>query len=443
MQDGIAQDNSGLSYDAAAADGRRVVILPTTLSHRIFVLVSCAFIFFEILFLWLYSDHTWLSVDLPFLTIPAVAVALAASHLFLSLSESSPICRIFSAIGRGQPLLVYRRWIILEPQAPVPALTFGARRIVCPIVDQLHLTFFGNLVFKSRLVCGGSSSALDNQPILCHWWRTDSNPADVLLTLPFNVAAPVHQRRLVEYVQTHNPKCVFNERLKKKLFAKEIKGATALSNFLSILFFFFLFDVGYATFLYLTILKEYYLCQRQTQAQTPDMKLAQEHYAAAENLRCHPLPVSLAAGKLMNTIGTRGGVASMRADALIAMNKQKEAIAVLKEALLFNAKNCRLNLKLARLLCDQGRPEEALQQIRIAIDQNRDALVPRMYNVALSRTLQGDNAAEHLLTLAKSDFDERLFGEKPYWPPDIAPFFPDVWQRDDVVFVFEHLTENH
>ncbi len=69
-----------------------------------------------------------------------------------------------------------------------------------------------------------------------------------------------------------------------------------------------------------------------------------------------------------------------------------------------------------------------------------DALLPKVYLMALSShnaQLPGTVRETYLQSL--SDLDEHVFGSEPVWPPGGEGFVHDVWYRDDLCFVFDHL----
>jgi tetratricopeptide (TPR) repeat protein len=407
----------------------------TTLAHQSFVAISSAFVLFEVLFLVLYGDKDWFSVDLLPWGVPAALVALALAHLILVWLESPRGCRFFAAVLNGLPPVVYRQWILANEQGFQNSIRFGNKRAVWKAVDSAELTFFGNLLLRSRYITGSEKLKKEGRR------QVDQNPAFLLFKVPFGVAAKSDQQEFVRMLRLGNPHCQLNARLQKQIAKDDPGGTSMVLLIVSVFFLAFFMDVGYATFNYLEILKHYYLAEVYCCQKPRDIKKAAEHFERADSLFNHPSQFSWVTRKLIETKNTKAGIMELRADALWRMDRRNQAIESLRRAGDLSGKKFRTDLKLARMLTDMGKEKEALGILAEAVEKNRDALVPRAYTIALLETKKNSNpkAAQRYLDIAMQEFDDQVFGDDPNWPPSVSPFLADVWHREDVLFVFERM----
>ncbi len=409
----------------------------TALHYQVFVLISFAFIIFEIFFLALYSDKFWFKVDLSPWGIPAALLAAAFAHFLLSWQESERGCKFFALFWRGLPPVIYRLWFLTNEKSSEKGLRLGLRRVVWRAIDQVELTFFGNLLIETRSISGPARIVeKGGGPI-------DLNPPLVILKAPFGVVSRACQQELIRCLEKENANCQLNSRLRKQLKKNELKGTELIMLIVSGFFLLFYLDVGFSTFNFLEILKHYYLAEDA--AMRANLPEAQAHFERADSLFHNPCAVSWVTHKLFESNTTKSGILQVRAETLWRMNKRQEALSDLEEARVLNPKNFRLDLDLARKLTDTAKEKEALQVIDDAISHKSDALVPRSYKIALlkgkvdARTSAYSSAALEFLHESMRDFDDKVFGEPPNWPPNVSPFLPDVWHKEDVQFVFERL----
>jgi tetratricopeptide (TPR) repeat protein len=407
----------------------------TTLAHQSFVAISSAFALFEVLFLVLFSDKDWFAVDLLPWGIPAALVALALAHFILVWLESARGCRFFAPILNGLPPVVYRKWILANEQGFQNSLRFGNKRAVWKAIDSAELTFLGNLLLRSRFVTGSEMLMQKGSR------QVDQNPAFLLFKVPFGVAAKSDQQEFVRLLHSENPHCQLNSRLQKQIAKDDPKGSSVVLLIVSAFFLLFFMDVGYATFNYLEILKHYYLAELNCCQEPRDIKSAAQHFDRADLLFNHPAQFSWVTRKLIETKNTKAGIMELRADALWRMDRREQAIESLQQAGELSGKKFRIDLKLARMLTDMGKEKQALLVLGEAVEKNRDALVPRAYTIALLETKKNSNpkAARRYLDIAMQEFDDRVFGDEPNWPPSVSPFLADVWHREDVLFVFDRM----
>jgi tetratricopeptide (TPR) repeat protein len=420
----------------------------TNLSHQLFVLISFAFVIFEILFLILYSSNFWFSINLLPWGIPAALLSLALAHFALIWVESRFGCEFFRPFYKGEPPVSYRKWIFVSADDEEAALAqdvsnyvstgffrYGTKQVLWQAVDQLDLTFWGNLLVKTRSISGPSQIEHKGKETI------DANPPYLVGRIPLGVASLTDQKEFIAALQEQNPYCGLNARLLKQIEKKDVPGTKAVLLCVTIFFVFFFLDVGFATFSYLEILKHFYLAEQS--ARGGNQTDAAKEFATAEHFFREPFVLSWVSRKLIQSDGTKSSIMQMRADTLWQMNKRAEALASMQEALKLSPKNFRVDLKYARMLADAGQEKEALDAITSAVSKNREALVPRLYNVAMLDTKSKPSLAmaSKYLDLSLQEFDENVFGPEPNWPPDVSPFLSDVWHRDDVTFVFDRLVK--
>lgn len=463
----------------------------TTPAHRGFTLAGTGFVFFEILFLVLYSDRSWFPIDLTPWGIPAALLMAGLAHFFLWATESPAGCRYFGLLWKGSPPIVYWRWITLEeprgasgadpfldtpsetkeetagsgetakpadsageavaeevatPPVPTPftgepALIFGTRRVLISAIDELALTFWGNLHIRSYSLTGRREK--NGKP----------EPPQLVFKIPFSVVDQPKQRLLIDTIKRYRPNVQTNKRLQKKLDADELPAASSIQMFGAAFLFWVLMDVGHSTFSYLEMLKGYHLAQfiirhpadleltgRTTPLNETEAKEeAKKYFDRAEDLRTHPLPWSWVTNTLLSKGGVAAGAQEARSEALWYLGDKEESIKAVEAALKFTPKSFRYNLRMARLFYDLGRLPEARSQIRQAIDSHRDSLLPRLYMVALLEELKNQPKARKFYDIYVEELDYEVFGTEPHWPPGGNTFVHDVWYREDMKFVLDKL----
>jgi len=390
--------------------------VPTTGTHRWFTLIGVSFLVYEAFFLLFYGDSFWFPYEITWWGIPTILLAFAVGHFLLIFVESPAGCHFFSPIWKGRPAIVYRKWVALDESG----LTFGSRRVVWEAVDQLALTFFGNLQVWSRSVCGPQS----RQP-------------DLVLKVPFGIVKPAYQRKLVEQATARRPGLAINNRLEKRLASRELKGTELVQSLGVVFLLLVLIDLGNSTFSFLEMSKEYYLAQ--TEAKQGDMKIAQEHFQRAEQIYNHPFPVSWVNTKLLRQGTVAAGVHRSRSEALWELGRRQEAIVEVRKALECTPDAFRFNLRLARLLEETGNKKEAMQQMRLAVDNHASSLLPRLYVLAELLAEDQPQAAARLYQLYMDELKDRVFGEEPWWPPGGNRYLPEVLYSDDARFIFDRL----
>ncbi len=395
--------------------------LLTSFSHAGFVLIGTAFLLFEILFVTLLANSFWFPLNLVPLGVPVIVLITAATHFVLRASEEEPLVRALSFIWKGRPPVLYRRWLKLDENG----FTFGVKRIRWTVIESAELSFFGNLVFKSRALCG--------EPCLIN--GKDHNPAEVILKLPFSAAGLNEQKRFFEALKANRPAVQLNSRLLKQIEQPKLKGIALVQAATVAFLFAALVDAGYSTFVYLETLKGYYQCLLDGR----DRKsTALSNFERAEDLRLHPFPISWVSRKLTSFGGVSEVLQQARSEALWSLGKREESVAVAKEIAESSPKAFRSHLRLARLYCLLGKQDCAQDELKTAIEKRDEALLPRVYLISLLLERGRNHDALEAFEKYSSKLDEEVFGERPVWPPGGERFVTDVWYRDDLDFVFNN-----
>lgn len=390
--------------------------LRPTPGHSWFTLIGMSFLCFEIIFLCFYGSDFWFGWNVSWLGLPIILVALGVTHLFLSWNETSGGCVFFSPIKKGSPLFVYRRWVSIDDEA----MQFGNRRIKWPAIDETALTIFGNLMVRSRSLCGPVP------PI-----------ADLILKFPFAVAPAQAQQEFMQTLQRKHPDVVMNARLKKRLTAKDVRGTALVQSFGSVFMLLILLDVGQATFGFLEMQKDYYLSQTEVRDGHP--KEAQGLFDTAEYQRTHALPFSWVNNKLLSQGVVASGVYENRADALWRLGRKEEAIESLKKSVEFAPDHYRVHLHLARFLTESGKDKEARAAISEALKNHYDSFLPRLYMLA-NLIARGDTQRAMLFyDVYLQDMQDVLFGEEPMWPPGGNRFAHEMFFQDDLRYIFDRV----
>jgi len=388
------------------------------MGHRLFAGIGIGFVIFEMFFLTFYGSDFWFDYDISLWGLGFVVIALTIAHILLTWLETPAGCRFVEPIWKGRPPVVYGRWITLDESG----ITFGNRHVVWNAVDGVALTIWGNVLVRSRAVCGPSAL----QP-------------DLVLKFPLGVAPADCQTAFIDSVKAMRPDCPINQRLLKRLTGRNatVKGTAIVQSLGGIFMLVILFDVGNSTFTFLQMMKEYYLAQ--TSARDGESARAVEHFKSAEAIFDHPLPVSWVTNKFLSKGVVGAGVHQARSEALWRMGRKEEAIEAARKPVEFAPDHFRFNLRLARLLAESGHLKEARQQIRLAIDNHDDTLLPRLYMIAMLKTGDHPPEALKLYGLYIQQLIDIVFGDEPLWPPGGNRYCHELIYLDDATFVFDRL----
>lgn len=401
--------------------------IPTAWGYRGFVLVSAAFIIFELIFVSLYSTTSWFSTDIRYLGIPVVLVLLPVAHQVLLSFERKPLLWAASPVRNGLPFILYWNWLTLGESA----LFVGLRKVAYSSIDELKLTIWGNLHIRTRSIRQGSEVFAADAAAQA------AEPTDLIFKLPLGVVSPQFQRQLVETIKQTNPDLVTNQRLVKKLAQQDISASQMIGVMGAAIMFMVLLDLGQSSYTYLDVLKNYY--NADLSARKNETAESQKYFDQAEKLMREALPMSWIKTKFFEEGNGASGVKIARAEALWHMGKHQEAIEAGREALKLSPKAFRINLRLARWLNATNAPADARKEIEQAMDIKKDSFLPRGYMVALEDERSGSAQAQKRYETYLKELDEELFGEEPVWPPGGERFLHDIWYREDLTFVFDRL----
>lgn len=408
---------SGSAAESSASQAKhlsgQLYALP---SHSGFTLIGCSFFLFEVVFLTLYGNDFWFSCDISHLGVAVLVLILLSTHFLLIWVESPWGCEFFSPIKRGLPLLVYRKWLKLGDAG----FSFGQRHVLWAAIDELELTIFGNLLLKSKSICG------DNSP-----------GPDLLFKIPFSCVGTSEQKAFIDLVKQHRSGAVLNKRLQKCLSVVQVKAIVYVQLLGVVFMSMVLLDVAQSTFGFLQMTKEYYLAQ--VFARDKNFAAAVQHLEQADWLRQHPwFPYSWVNNKLLKQGTVAAGVAEARSEALWHLQRRPEAIEEARQACKLNGAGFRLHLRLARLLAATGQEKEARLQVRQAIVRHPGSLLPRLYMVALLSGMSHQQA-EKFYDYYLDELRDQVFGDEPWWPPGGNRFLSEMFFQEDAAFVFDRL----
>lgn len=409
----------------------RPVALKTSASHRVLALVSAAFLCFEFAFLICYFDRSWFSLDLRPYGLPAVIIAGFVGHLFLNFFESGFACRFFSFIFKGRPPVVYRNWLQLNEEG----LVFGRRFLRYEAIDELELSFMGNLVIKSRLVCGKAAPEPDK-----------------LLKLPFAVADQNTQLFLLSELRRRRSELILNARLLKieeperalpvKIGSPVLRAILAQGPQLTqmataAIMALLLLDIGWSSCYYLELLKNYFLAQTDMLDGNPQS--SERHFERAEQLRLQPLPISWVSAKFLKSSTVAAGIWEERSRALWLQGKHASAIEDGQKAIDEAPTNLRRRLYQSRLLVAEQRPAAARQQLEKILDDHKHSLMPRLYNLAIVKETSKNDPAK-ISPEYRAQLDacyEEVYAGEPHWPPGGNTFFTELFYSEDTRFLLD------
>jgi len=425
-----AQSSDRLPHGESATGSMLNRPLPTAWGYRGFVLVSAAFILFELIFVSLYSTTSWFSTDIRYLGIPVVVVLLPAAHQILRSFDRTPLLWAASPLRNGLPLIFYWTWLTLGESA----LTVGLRKVAYTSIDELKLTFWGNLHIRTRaLRAGRNAAAKESQQSA----SDECGPTDLIFKVPLALVSPQFQWLMVETVRQANPSVITNKRLMKKLAQQDISATQMIGVMGAAFLLVVLLDLGQASYTYLDVLKNYY--NADLSARKGQKAESEKYFEQGDKIFREALPMSWIRTKFFDEGNGASGVKIARADALWRMGRQKEAIEGCREALTLSPRAFRINLRLARMLNATNAPQDARKEIEQAMEIKKDSFLPRGYMVALEAERTGSAEAQKRYETYLKELDDELFGEEPVWPPGGERFLHDIWYREDLTFVFDRL----
>lgn len=425
---------------ASLSDGQSGVVLKTlntNLSHQVYTTVGIAWPVFGFVFIVLLCSTFWFNLE-PLYIFPLLCIcALALGNLFARILASDLTTRSVRFVKRGQPLILFKRFIDLELRASDQALlafTLGRRRILMSSVDELYLTLLGTLEIRSYAVSGTPDKKHD---------------IDVVLRLPISVLDLSGQKHLVSLFQMSKPGLTVNKRLTDRLNSPVVKGQMALQLVGAAVITFALFDVGYATSAWITMLRCHYGAQLILRdKQNPDAQAflainakddkarAQLLYDQSENIRLHPFALSWAYKALFSNKNSQAQLCSMRAETLYRLGRLDQSIALMEEACKASPTGFKYQIGLARYLTIKGDKKRADAVLGEVLEKHKDVLLPRVYKLSL---IDGNDLRAKQYAKDMAQLDEEVFGPEPAWPPGGEKPIMEMWRRDDLEFLAKYL----
>ena len=447
----ITPPQSAEATPAAPAFSRQVqpAIWKTSLGHRLFTLAGFSFLLFEVVFLNFYFDSSWFAVDLSQWGIPTILILVVLAHFLLKGLQSDWACRRGSWIWKGKPPISYDKWLSVNESG----ITYGIKHVRWHAIDELELSWMGNLIVRSRAICGDAAQN-----------------SDIAVKIPYAAGEQARKNELIEIMRQGKPGVALNKRLEKSINSPIVKGQVILQLVSSAIMLVVLLDVGFSSFYYLELLKNYYLAGLSAMAangdiyqvqvdeksraemnplvtaalarsKTENLKIAQERFDRAEYMTLHPFPASWVSSKFLHASNVAAGIHQERSHVLWLLGKREEAITEAYKALEEQKKNLRMQLRLVRLLDESGKHQEAFAELTKTIENHDHSLLPQLYGLALNRE---KFSATEFHSSYRQMLDEcyaNTFGIEPWWPPGGDRFFTELFYSRDVRFVFDRLLD--
>jgi tetratricopeptide (TPR) repeat protein len=405
----------GPGSTAVPADGA-VKNYPTTFAHRFVTVIGFAFLAFEVGFLFLYAGDFWFSQDIFGWGIPAVCLTMVLCHFLLTFAESPYAISRLSFIWKGRPPIVYRKWLSVSPED----FAFGLRHVLFAAVDELELSFMGNLIVKSWAVCGKLAPS-----------------ADIVVKIPYSPVSLETANKFLQTVRTMQPQVLLNKRLTEQGFIAKIKGAQWVRLLGPVFLFLVLLDVGDTSFDYLQVIKGYY--RAQTQALAGQLGEARASFARAEKESLVKLPVSYVRPKFFEHGVIAAGLFQARSQALWDMGDKQEALNSAVKAVSCQPTSIRQDLYCARLLAAMGKESQSRSYINRALDAHEDSFLPRLYMLASFLDAGSKDKARQFAQISIDDLNEQVYVGEPMWPPGGDHFLNDLFYVDDIKFLLGRL----
>lgn len=389
--------------------------VPTSIPHRAFALIGTSFICFEIYFLIFYANNFWFSWDISWLGIPVMLLAIGTAHLMLLFLQSKAGCRAFRWIFKGRPPMIYTRWITFSEDG----FWYGLRHVRFSVVDELILTFFGNLLVRTRAIGG---SELDE--------------ADLILKLPFTAASQSSQNHLIERTKAVRSDVVLGKLLLKALNNQVLKGQGFVQGFGAAVMIFLLVDLGQSSFYFLRVQKHYH--QARVAAVEGNRAEAQKELADGDKLFSNPIPFSYLTNRLFTVKQSASGIHKVKAATLWQLGKTDDAIAEMKKALDADPEDFRTYLMISRMLADQGKTAEALENAKTAGEKHKYSLLTNLYELSIVHSERPEDTMK-VYAEVSDRFNEEGFGEEPRWPPGGHSQLHDGFFSEDIYFILDKL----
>ncbi len=386
-------------------------VIRTSFFHQSFTLIARASLTFAIFLIILLSTSFWFKLNASYLGALAIIASLVLTHFLLVFVECNVIARLFSPLRKGQPVVVYRRWLQIEDNT----IVFGVYRLLWSAIDCVSLSHFGNLIFSSSALCGPPLTSK-------------------VLKVPFSAIDLQAQKHFLALLKAKCPQAKIGSSLAAVADRPILKSTSYIYIFTLLVFLWILFDVGYSTFHYVEILKHYYLADQA--ALGGDLNQGHSEYEAAEQLRMHAPRFSIVSGQLFSKGQSLAIVQEARSRALWALGEKENALFAQYEAANLMPKSYKVVLGEARLCLDLGKTEQAKKVIEGLIDKHKHALLPRLYLASLLWRNNKIDEAKSSLKEYLAMLDQEYFSPPPVWPSSGEEVLHELFYRDDLKFLF-------
>jgi hypothetical protein len=405
------------------------MLIRTSRFHKSFTLLGRSTVTFAIILIIFYSTSFWFPYNAADLGVIVILFSLILTYCLLRGAESNLFCRLCSPLLKGKPPIIFTRWLEVEENR----FKFGLYKLLFSAIDNVSLSHFGNLIFKSEALSG---------PIK----KGDINPAGTVLKLPFSAIDLKTQQEFVALLKEKCPQATLGTSLTAIQNKPILKSTTYIHILSSFIFFLILLDIGQSTFGYLELLKRYYLSEKASLEKSSD--IAQKEFQSAERLRTHPPQFSFVAPKLLHSTSTAAGLQESRSKALWGIGKKDEAIIAQAYAAKLAPKSYKINLRLARLFAGLGQIENAKKTIDALAEKHKHGLLPKLYFAKLF--LKENDKPKAVLTLqchydylmngmANHNGESAYFSTPPVWPPGGEEVLHELFYRDDIEFLLRDL----
>lgn len=411
----------------------QAMLIRTSRFHKSFTLLGRSTVTFAIILIIFYSTSFWFPYNAADLGFIVILFSLIFTYCLLRGAESHLFCRLWSPLLKGKPPIIFTRWLEVEENR----FKFGLYKLLFSAINNVSLSPFGNLIFKSQALSG---------PIK----KGEINPAGTVLKLPFSAIDLKTQQEFVALLKEKCPQATLGTSLTAIQNKPILKSTTYIHILSSFIFFLILLDIGQSTFGYLELLKRYYLSDKASLEKSKD--IAQKEFQSAEQLRAHPPQFSFVAPKLLHSTSTAAGLQESRSKALWGIGKKDEAIVAQAYAAKLAPKSYKINLRLARLFTELGQIENAKKTIDALAEKHKHALLPKLYLANLF--LKENDKQKATLTLQyhydylvngisnHNGGEAAYFSTPPVWPPGGEEVLHELFYRDDLEFLLPKAKQN-
>ncbi len=394
--------------------------LKTCLTHQWNMMIGLSFFILEVVFLTLYVFNFWFSCNLTNLVLLSFILILTLAFVLLTTFELNVFNLIVYPLLRGKPLIVFRELISLNNPNYPPGISFGLKHIQFPIIKELKLNFWGNLEIKSDCLTG-CLNKIHNETIL---------------TIPFSLANYQTQMLLINTIKNNCANLKLNARLVKFMVKPPLAGAKRMHGVTLIILLYLLFDINFTTFNYLELLKNYYYATNLTEIHGIPVSVFFQRACLIE--KCNP-QYSYIWSRFFASNHIINNLAYLKSKYYFQTRDYDNCLTVLKNGLIRDAKNFRLELAYARYLSALKHYDLADKSLIKSSELHKTKLLPKFYRFSMAINLNDKVKADKLYADFNQSLTKEVFGDKPKWPPFSGSFLDDIWYQEDFNYIFEML----